>query len=114
MYSQNEEFLKWQTQNGKLEAAVYCTSGSQFILLSDSGKLYLLDPDKSTPKAMKSSWSFKTHRPKSNSQFVALAAPEINCIYTFRIENEEMILEVIRGKGQPVTKPFVPPEILDD
>jgi hypothetical protein len=105
VYSEKKEFVNWQTKNGKLQAAVYCIPKSQFILLSDAGKLHLLDPDKKTHRVTKSAWSFK-HRPKSNDQFVALAAPETNCIYALWIENEEVILEVIRGESAPVRKPL--------
>lgn len=53
-------------------------------------------------------WDFK-RQPQSPDEFVTLAMPEDNIIYVFRIDNDEMVLEVVRGKSMPVRKIFLAP-----
>ncbi len=80
-------------------------------MLTNTGRLYELDFDTSgkvAPRQLNSTWHFK-HQPQSNFEFVALAAPEDDLIYAFRIENDEMILEVVRGEDMPVRKRFPNP-----
>lgn len=107
LYSEFKGLELWQTQNGKLQAAVQRPSGSQFVLLNDSGQLYQFDSEKKTIRILKNA-CFK-HTPGSNSQFVALAAPENDCIYAFWVEKDGMVFETIRGESNPVRKKFVAP-----
>jgi hypothetical protein len=108
VHSSRHEYVPWKTQSGKIQTAVQCPSGSQYILLTATGRLYQLDLETLAPVLMDPKWDFK-HQPQSPEEFVALATPEDNLVYAFRIENNEMILEVVRGKSMPVRKRFLAP-----
>lgn len=113
----NSRTIYWPPESSKIQAAVACSSESQYIFLGSSGGLYSvdLDEERTWKRPSKFGWENKYSVPEtptrsdSSTSFVALAAPDIDHLYTFRIEKEEMILELIQGKGAPVRLGFVGP-----
>lgn len=119
VHSRSRDWVHWKTQNKKIQAAIQCPSGSQYIFLTTTGHLYQLDLDLDletvVPTTIGRMWAFK-HQPQSPDEFVALAMPELektHLIYAFRIENKEMILEEIRGNSMPQKKTFPAPPFPD-
>lgn len=108
VHSRSHEYVHWKTQKGKIQTAAQCPSGSQYILLTATGNLYQLDLETLAPVLMGPKWDFK-HQPQSPHEFVALAVPEDNIIYAFRIENNEMMLDVVKGNSMPEKKGFLAP-----
>jgi hypothetical protein len=116
VHSRNHAWVHWETQSKKIQAAIQCPSGSQYRLLTATGHLYQLDLETDletlVPAPMGPMWAFK-HQPQSPNEFVALAMPEDDLIYAFWIENNEMILEEIRGNSMPQKKNFLAPSFPD-
>ncbi|KAE9369743.1 hypothetical protein N431DRAFT_560502 [Stipitochalara longipes BDJ] len=104
VHSHNYQWVHWMTPRQKIQAAIQCPSGSQYRLLTSTGDLYHLDLEMDlealVPAQMGRKWTFR-RQPQSPHEFVALAMPEDDLLYAFRIENNEMILEEIRGNGMP-------------
>lgn len=117
----NSHPIYWPPEISKIQTAVACPSESQYIFLGSLGGLYSvdLDEERSRKRPARFGWENKYSVPEtsasseSSTSFVALAAPGVGRIYTFRIEKEEMILEVILGKGAPARQGFVGPSPLD-
>jgi hypothetical protein len=89
-------------------------------MLTATGHLYQLDLEMDlktlVPEPMAPKWNFNNRRqgPKSPDEFVALAMPKCNLIYSFRIEKNEMILEEVRGNNMPQKKNFLAPSFPDE
>lgn len=102
--SETRASVPWDARSGKIQSAVACASGSQYKLLTGNGELFRLDLDHQMAPERLTPVLNLNHPPRSSAQFVALAAPENNCIYSFRIEQDTMIFEVIIGQNMPVRR----------
>ncbi|CAG8959037.1 hypothetical protein HYFRA_00012198 [Hymenoscyphus fraxineus] len=108
--------IYWPPESSKIQAAVACPSQSQYLLLGSSGGVYSVDlsDERSRKRPSKFEWEYKVSPPEYASQFVALAASKDDRIYFFRIEKEEMILEVIQGKNSPARRKEILGPLISD
>ncbi|KAL2065947.1 hypothetical protein VTL71DRAFT_3617 [Oculimacula yallundae] len=111
LHSKRVSFLEWAVQNGKIQAAASCTPTSKFVLLTGTGKFYELDASQNGSFRLLTIKTTTSRAPKAPNQFVALAIPEEGRMYTFRNNNNTMLLEVILGNESSKTKPIRLPRL---
>jgi hypothetical protein len=114
VHSGRHHSVEWVAGGGKFQAAASCPTRPEYIFLTGAGGLFTLHAGGNVaPKCIAKGLDIG-QPPNKADEFVALAAPEDNLFYTFRICNNKMTLGVIqRGEDRALTLSTVvvsPPE----
>ncbi|PVH70513.1 hypothetical protein DL98DRAFT_619241 [Cadophora sp. DSE1049] len=98
--------IEWKASTGKIQAAVYCSTGSKYRLLAGNGNVFELDLDQQQAPS-KPAFKLNIKRsPGSAKAFAALGMPDSERMYGFWREGDNVMLVVVNGDDRPVPKHF--------